>query len=71
MARPTPQDIAAWLRHVHGGDWQAQDIEGPYAVASGLNDAVRRAAAGLPLEREPPAFHQLFLNLAEKKKKGG
>ena len=66
MAQWKPRDMAAWLHHVHGGDWDPVEIEGPSAIADDLNAAVRRAARGLPLEREPAAFHQLYLALADK-----
>ena len=67
MTKWNPRDMAGWLHHVHGGDWDPTQIEGPSAVADRINAAVRRAAAGLPLEREPASFHKLFLALADKR----
>ena len=66
MAQWDVRDMAAWMRHVHGGDWDAAKVAGPSTVADGLNAVVRQAATSLPLEREPPEFHQLYLALADR-----
>ncbi len=65
MAEWNPRFMATWLSHVHGGDWDAAEIIRRTAIADDLNAVVRRAAADLPLEREPAAFHQLFLALVD------
>lgn len=63
----SPQDMAAWLTRVHGGDWNSAELEGPSAIASRLNAAVREGAADLPLDREPASFQRLFFALADKR----
>lgn len=64
MSEWTPQDLAAWLRHIHGGDWPPAMIDVAAALADGLNALVRDAAADLPLEREPIDFQHLVSTIA-------
>ncbi len=59
MSEWTPQDLAAWLHHVHGGDWPSAMIDVAAALAENLNAVVRQASADLPLEREPLDFQHL------------
>ena len=66
MAQWKPQDMAAWLARVHGGDWDPAELETPSAIANRLNAAVRKGAGDLPLDREPASFQRLFLALADK-----
>ena len=64
MPDRTPDDIAAWLRQTHGGDWPPALAAGAAALAADLNALVRRAAADLPLEREPLDFQRLTSTVA-------
>ena len=60
----TAQDIAAWLRQVHGCEFTPHQLDAAAAVTGGLNTLVRAAAADLPLEREPADFHRLYATIA-------
>lgn len=65
----TLEQRIAWLRHVHGGDFDEGLADGPSTIADTLNQAVRKAGSDLPFDREPAQYDRLFQRMADRRHK--